>query len=210
MVVNSPYKVVEVLFQRKYLGYLYRRELVDTSEFGDDENMEMVNCYSDFSGDWIGDSRTARLLCKKKGIRFIQKTDPDHCVCSIGFNPEEQKWYGWSHRAIFGFGIGSTVKKGDCGYVASTPQALFESITTEDDDGWAWQKPEDVEIIEDGIKIRHKMVKHTSEDPETGELLGFVDAGYNYQIIKCGKGEWVAETLEDAKQMAIDFAEGVS
>ena len=25
-----------------------------------------------------------------------------------------------------------------------------------------------------------------------------------------GKGEWIAETLEDAKQMAIDFANGVS
>ena len=35
---------------------------------------------------------------------------------SIGFSEKEQKWYGWSHRAIYGFGIGSKVKKGDCGY----------------------------------------------------------------------------------------------
>ena len=27
---------------------------------------------------------------------------------------------------------------------------------------------------------------------------------------KWGKGEWMAKTLEDAKQMAIDFAESVS
>lgn len=31
----------------------------------------------------------------------------------IGFNPKEQKWYGWSHRGIFGFGIGDIVKEGD-------------------------------------------------------------------------------------------------
>ena len=35
---------------------------------------------------------------------------------SIGFSEKEQKWYGWSHRAIYGFGIGSKIKKGDCGY----------------------------------------------------------------------------------------------
>ena len=27
---------------------------------------------------------------------------------------------------------------------------------------------------------------------------------------KFGKGEWAAETLEDAREMACDFAEGVS
>ncbi len=32
---------------------------------------------------------------------------------SIGFSEKEQKWYGWSHRAIHGFGIGDEVEKGD-------------------------------------------------------------------------------------------------
>ena len=35
---------------------------------------------------------------------------------SIGFSETEQKWYWWSHRAIYGFGVGSEVKKGDAGY----------------------------------------------------------------------------------------------
>jgi len=26
------------------------------------------------------------------------------------------KWYGWSHRAVYGFGIGDTIKKGDVAY----------------------------------------------------------------------------------------------
>ena len=42
-----------------------------------------------------------------------------HKVADIGFSPKEQKWYGWSHRAIYGFGIGSEIKEGDCGYEKS-------------------------------------------------------------------------------------------
>ena len=44
---------------------------------------------------------------------FIQKALPHHEVASIGFCPSENKWYGWSHRAICGFTIGDEVKEGD-------------------------------------------------------------------------------------------------
>ena len=68
--------------------------------------LEMVNCYSLDTGAWIGNGKTAIFLCKKKGLRSIQKTAPSHCTGSIGFNETEQKWYGWSHRALCGFGCG--------------------------------------------------------------------------------------------------------
>lgn len=45
-------------------------------------------------------------LCKKFGIT-------EQIRNSVGFNPKTKTWYGWSHRAIAGFKIGSTVKKGD-------------------------------------------------------------------------------------------------
>lgn len=106
MEIISPYNVKEIKFQRKYPGYLYRREIIDDSEYGGDGKLEMTNCYSSDSGHWIGKPRVARLLCKKKGLRQVQKSKLSHCVASIGFNEKEQKWYGWSHRAIFGFGIG--------------------------------------------------------------------------------------------------------
>jgi len=61
----------------------------------------------------------------------------------VGFSPKENKWYGWSHRAIYGFTIGSTCIKGST---------------------------------------------HYTEE----------------------RGEWVAKTMEDAKQMAIDFHRGCS
>lgn len=65
------------------------------------------------SGDYIGSVQDAERLITKRGIR-PEKRLPEHNVCSIGYQPQEKKWYGWSHRAIYGFGIGDTVKKGDC------------------------------------------------------------------------------------------------
>lgn len=106
MKVVSPYKVKKVIFERNYPGYLYRREIVDISDYSDYDDLEMVNCYSTDTGHWIGDAKMARYLCKKNGLRLLQKTRSSHCVCSIGFNETEQKWYGWSHRAMCGFGVG--------------------------------------------------------------------------------------------------------
>ena len=61
----------------------------------------------------IGDPKTAYFLIVKRGIK-PEKISPDMNVCSVGFCETEQKWYGWSHRAIYGFGIGDVVTEGDC------------------------------------------------------------------------------------------------
>lgn len=115
MQIETPYNVTEILFQRHYPGYLYRREIVDDSEYGGDGHLEVVNCYSADTGQWIGGAKYARYLCKKIGLRNIQKAHESHCVCSIGFSKEPQKWYGWSHRAICGFGIGDKLFEGKFG-----------------------------------------------------------------------------------------------
>lgn len=49
---------------------------------------------------------------EKHGIK-PEKSHPSNKINSIGFSEKEQKWWGWSHRACFGFGIGYEVKKGD-------------------------------------------------------------------------------------------------
>jgi hypothetical protein len=109
MKIESPFTVFEVKFQRRYPGYIYRREIVDDSHYGGDGNLEMVNCYSDKNGVWIGDARMARFICKKMGILVVEKARRTHSVASIGWNQDKKKWYGWSHRGICGFGKGDKI-----------------------------------------------------------------------------------------------------
>lgn len=72
---------------------------------------------------------------------------------------KEQKWYGWSHRAIYGFGIGDIVEEGDC------------TATS----GWS----------------NEHLKKHPKDDLSLP--IGFE-----------------AKSLDDAKRMAIAFADNVS
>lgn len=72
-----------------------------------------------------------------------ERITPEAYSCCIGFSEREQKWYGWSHRAIHGHGIGETVGPGHLAY---------------------------------------------NEE----------------------RGTWTAQTLNDAKQMAIDYYRGVA
>ncbi len=80
---------------------------------------------SDAVGDYVGsfDIMTMRLLVDR-GI-LPEKSDSSHNVCSIGKSFKDGKWYGWSHRAIFGFQIGDIVKEGDC---CATPGVTEEYL----------------------------------------------------------------------------------
>ena len=147
---------IETLSTRKYkAGYEIRTEY--WSHNGDDEKTLMKAAYTP-DGEYIGNSKWAHRLVVKRGIR-PQKAMPSHSVCSIGFCKKEQKWYGWSHRAIFGFGIGDVVKEGD---IHATS-------------GWT----------------DDYLAEHPEEDLS-------LPVGFR------------AETLNDAKRMAVAFAESVS
>jgi len=122
-----------VLSTRKYrVGYEVREELIQTDfevvpmgEVTKDAQavMDYINAHRGEhivvksaytpTGYYIGDPKMARFLITRRGIK-PEKADPTHNVCSIGFCERDQKWYGWSHRAIFGFGVGDVVKEGDC------------------------------------------------------------------------------------------------
>ena len=74
--------------------------------------IKMVSAYN-VSGIYIGSIETAKALCDEKGI-YPETRRPEHEICSIGFSRKDGKWYGWSHRAIYGFKVGDKVEKGDC------------------------------------------------------------------------------------------------
>ena len=125
-----------VLAKRRYkAGYEVREELHDVAfkaevlSEGDgrdiDDLDDLLQCLNTETtvlvklaytptGDYIGNKKMAHFLCAKKGIKPEKISPSNNKVCSIGFCKAEQKWYGWSHRAIFGFGVGDIVKEGDC------------------------------------------------------------------------------------------------
>ena len=131
--------IKEIVKKRQFKDYEVRHELIDGAEYGCRDTL--LRCAYNHSGEYIGDSKWAYRLAKR-GIK-PEKAQPSHSVCSIGFCEREQKWYGWSHRAMFGYGVGSSVEDGSCAFVKA-------------------------------------------------------------------RGAWIARTLDDARQMAVDFAEGVS
>jgi len=116
-IINNMPKLLAESINIKNSKIIKERPLYDVKEeiWNNDipgvKDQTIVACYTK-SGEYIGDEKTAKYICDKKGI-IPEKRDASHCVCSIGFQPDEQKWYGWSHRAMFGFGIGYKVKKGD-------------------------------------------------------------------------------------------------
>ena len=62
-------------------------------------------------GACIGDRKDGRFWASQ-GVT-PEKATPESKGASIGWQENGQKWWGWSHRAKYGFGIGSTVTKGD-------------------------------------------------------------------------------------------------
>lgn len=139
----------------------------------------------------------------------LQKKQPDGNVCCIGFRPEDQSWWGWSHRASCWFTVGTEIKKGMLGYVPVNADDFIE---------WAisfWTEDSHLEIA--GIKdvtnergdLGCQITWIYSDDVPNKKIRGTVGEQFMYYPKQWGRGEWKAETLDDAKQMAIDFAESV-
>lgn len=197
-------EVTEVLSERNYAaGYVIRKELWS---HGDGEPTEMKVAYTP-SGDYIGDSKDAYSLCKTRGIK-PEKTNRNHCVCSIGFCESEQKWYGWLHRAIYGFGIGSEVKRGDCAYHPTDREDfVLDMIRFWTDEYHIGVNGGHTE--EDGLAgVYVSWV--TSDKVPNERIKGKVSGVFQPYPDTCGKGEWTATTLDEAREMACDFASGVS
>ena len=72
----------------------------------------MISFYATDKG-YIGTLNDFRQLVVDSGI-FPELSSLSHNACSIGKSYKDGKWYGWSHRAMYGFQIGDKVEKGDC------------------------------------------------------------------------------------------------
>jgi hypothetical protein len=153
-----------------------------------------------------------------------ERITPEEYSCRIGWSEKEQKWYGWSHRAIYGFGVGSVCKKGDVGYTANNVDELADDHvafmadveTPEEQEARRKRitKNYPLKCIHIGshklaIPIVHSVAGLQAEFAAPGTMgMGEIELGG--QTVHCGKGEWTANTLDDAKQMAIDFADAIA
>ena len=210
--------IKQVLSTRKYkAGYEIRTEVVDGEDF-DGEDFKAKNAYTP-SGDYIGPSKKAHRLCKTRGIK-PELVDNSWSVCSIGFCEKDKKWYGWSYRHIYGFGIGSICEKGDSHYVPATFKELASDCHCRVDQdmcqanaGSEWDSPP---TIQDAIAFHGekycegKKLEDMGLIPVPGTQVLPVKCCSENCIFELGRGEWVAKTIEDAKQMAIDFTSGIS
>jgi hypothetical protein len=70
---------------------------------------EVLGVRDDVLGEKAKKKSPLEKFKEKHGI-VGEKSQSYHDVHSIGYSDKEKKWYGWSHRAIFGFGVGHTVK----------------------------------------------------------------------------------------------------
>ena len=169
--------------------------------------MEMESAYS-LAGHYIGSVETAKLLCGEYGIA-PELLSPEHNVCSIGFSTKANKWYGWSHRAIHGFGIGDAVKVGDVAYVPKDWDdflARCAAFWTEDDH---INVTAERSVDADGNDIATVSWFYSDRIPNK-DLRGKISSATMYPPEQWGRGEWVAETLDDAREMAKAFADDIA
>lgn len=131
--------IIEVLSIKKYkAGYEVREERISSHLENEpkDHTFIMKSAYTP-SGDYIGNPKTAYFLCKKRRIK-PEKAYPSDNVCSIGFCEREQKWAGYSHRALVLFGIGDKLfdenwipegasnERDECGFLIAVNNVPFK------------------------------------------------------------------------------------
>lgn len=102
-------------------GYEIKQQIV-----GDD--FTTIEVAYTLDGHYIGEPAFADKLVAKMGIA-PELAKPTNKVCSIGFCEKNRKWYGWSHRAIVGFGLGDKLFDPSVNHAKDTPFVQVGTIT---------------------------------------------------------------------------------
>ena len=123
---------------------------------------------------------------------------------NIGFNPLEQKWYGWSHRAVYGFGVGAECKKGHVHYRPIDKDDFLSAMIRFWSDEYALNITG--EHRENGVYVEWEY----SQDVPNEKLRGTMSGQFQQYPDRYGRGEWKAKNLADARKMAIDFANNIA
>ena len=72
-----------------------------------------IKVYRNKQGDFIASRYNRNRPGLVKAIARLgitpEKASRKHSVCSVGKSAKDGKWYGWSHRAMVGFGLGDRI-----------------------------------------------------------------------------------------------------
>jgi len=173
-------------------------------------------------GDVIGTMDLARVLYREFQVMPIKSKDLDDEV-SIGYSDYTGQWYGWYNGVFKTFTTGSTIYRNDIGYqpttiadlrsyledfmVRLTPRGMMASASFEE--------------IHEGIVVRRMMLNNqddmenmAKEIEKCGSDQDAMEAFFESKegkktTFRTGKGEWTAITDNDAREMAIAFADNL-
>ena len=172
----------------KVKTFLEKVAYIDDMKIGDDVSKVYKSKFDDSYITHVGMENSIKYLADREIT--------DNLTHGVGFSPKDNKWYGWSHRAIYGFEIGSECKKGDCHYVGSSLDEQEEAAVR----FWTDEHHENVRC--EGI-IEENGNRYFDIKWDYKNTVG----GSKHYIPPLGRGELTAKTMEDAKQMAVDFNE---
>jgi hypothetical protein len=167
---------------------------------------------SKIDGSYVGLSNSPIVKFLQDREIEPQKAKPQDAVSSIGFCEKENKWWGWSHRAVGGFTIGSEVRKGDISYVPADEDDFLEDCIR----FWSDETHLDMDgkwVTDDNLAPCVQVTWTNSSDPDlipNEKARGQKGSTLMYPGDGWGRGEWTAETIKDAMQMAIDYAENIA
>lgn len=105
---NFQYEKERVISEEDKGLYILKKVETNIGLESKDKPVSLTYAVSKVDGCYIGNEKTAKMLAEK-GIS-PERAQKDCNVCSIGYSEQNKKWYGWSHRAIQGFGIGDKAK----------------------------------------------------------------------------------------------------
>ena len=160
---------------------------------GDDAEDQVSNAYfSKFDDSYI------TQVGMEDSVEYLAEREiTDELTHGVGFSPKD---------GIYGFEVGSTCKKGNCHYRAANIEDELEAAVA----FWSDEYKTNVEanLQSDGtIHVKWKYDDAVPNEESRGKISG---TDWRYDPNNFGRGEWTAKTMEDAKQMAVDFNSGVS
>ena len=182
----------ELLSIRKYkTGYEVRAYRYSGEDAAGGPDIVMKSAFTTDGGYYVGNSKWAYRIFQIRGLSDVQPSrEIEHAeanggfghTCSVGYSRLEEKWFGWSHRAIYGFGVGSTVKRGDCAYVPDNHTEMYDSLRSFfqewDDDVRDWKENKytlKLTVAEmDGVVIvsgEQEMQKYAEEPALDGAMV---------------------------------------